>query len=272
MQPVILLVTDPALLADLDAAAAACATVAHCRSPSHATRVLQRSSGVAVIIELRDAHGRSTAMTIAALRRKFPAVRILGVVRTTVWQEVLEIVPATRAGLDELLIIPASHRDVRGGTLTTAVREALTRAGTRSAEADVRAALSTVVCKEISSAMDFAVRRAREPWDVGTLATTMGIHRSTLVRRLKHAGGIHPSTLLLWARLLLAARLAEDRGQIVQRIATDAGFPSSIAFRKALRRTMGLSPSDLRRTGGLQFAVRRFAACITRPSAGKRRA
>lgn len=271
MQQVILIVTDRLLLADLEAAFSACAHVSQCRSLRHAARVLRLNSVGTVVIELCDTHGKSTAMTITALRREFPTVRILGVVHTARSTELLEIVPATRAGLDDLLILPPGRPDVRGSWYAAAL-DALGRVRVRSAEADVLAALSEVVCDDVFSAMGFAVRHAREPWDVGTFSKTLGVHRSTLVRRLKRAGGLHPSSLLLWARLLLAARLIEEPGRTVRGIAADVGFPSSLALRRALRRTVGVSPSDLRRRTSLQFTIDRFAACVVPPAPRQLRA
>jgi AraC-like DNA-binding protein len=57
-------------------------------------------------------------------------------------------------------------------------------------------------------------------------------------------------------RLLVASYLLEDPTQRVRVVAQKVGFVSEVAFRRAVRRCLGIRPSDLRFRGALIVLAR----------------
>lgn len=70
----------------------------------------------------------------------------------------------------------------------------------------------------------------------------------TLNRRFHAETGQPPMLWLAGVRIRHAQELLETTDYGVERIARQAGFPSSSNFRAAFRKTLGVSPSDYRRT------------------------
>jgi AraC-like DNA-binding protein len=68
--------------------------------------------------------------------------------------------------------------------------------------------------------------------------------------------------------VFLAADLLEERGRTVESVALQLDFDSPSGLRNALRRYTGHGPRALRAAGGLQCALRAFAAdCAGRRAA-----
>lgn len=83
-------------------------------------------------------------------------------------------------------------------------------------------------------------------------------HPNTLREHLRTAGLPSVNKLVVWARLFRAAHLLEDQGRSVENVAGALAFVSSSGLRNQLRRYTGLTASELRTGGGLNFLLARF--------------
>lgn len=110
------------------------------------------------------------------------------------------------------------------------------------------------------------------PPSVAAVAAALGVHRRTLVNRMRAAGCPPPRALRAWCRVFSAAHLLEDCGRTVESVALQLDFDSPSGLRNALRRYTGLAPSALRAAGGLQCALRAFAEACARRRASDRAA
>lgn len=94
--------------------------------------------------------------------------------------------------------------------------------------------------------------RARE------ISSAFGVGHETLNRRLRRAGLPTAGPLLVWAKLLRAGHWLQDRDRNVEGVAYQLGYSSGTAFRRALKRYTGATPTEVGDRGGLGFVLERF--------------
>lgn len=90
------------------------------------------------------------------------------------------------------------------------------------------------------------------------LAAMLGLGRRTLERRLQRAGLPAPARLMMWCRLMHAARLLEDPGRTVENVAFALGFGSAAALCAALKRYTGFRSIQLRSRGAVSTVISAF--------------
>jgi transcriptional regulator GlxA family with amidase domain len=96
--------------------------------------------------------------------------------------------------------------------------------------------------------MDEVRVRLHEPHSLDSLALEAGLSRRTLTRQFKALTGNSVQAWLLAERVQLAQRLLE-RGQLsIERVAEQTGFGSAESFRLQFRQSVGMSPSQWRKT------------------------
>lgn len=83
-------------------------------------------------------------------------------------------------------------------------------------------------------------------------------HPNTLRNRLQRAGMPPIGEIIVWTRLLHCAFLLEDSGRSIERVAGILSYPSAADMGNQLRRRLHLSPTQLRRSGGLDLVLARF--------------
>ena len=224
------------------------------RSVLDGLRKLQSAVVPIVITDLRDVHGRSSVPAIIALRERHPGVPIIALVHTGRPLDVAEIVPAVRAGVNELVLYPVH------GDLWSVLRDASVRLSIDRTDADICAMLAQILTPDALALARVWIPAARQPWDVGKMAGAVGVHRATLVKHLRRVGLPAPAQLLMWVRLLVAARLLEDPGRRVACAAREVRFPSAVALRRAFIRLVGCGSEAVRRAGGANYVAMRFAS------------
>lgn len=128
--------------------------------------------------------------------------------------------------------------------------------------ADTWPHLSAAVPAALHPVVRLALARADAPLPVPELARALGVHRKTLWQRCRRAGVPSPQVLLMWCRLVAASHALRTRGESVERIANQMEFASPTALRNATRRYLGVTPSELRDTGGEVVACRAFGAWL----------
>jgi AraC-like DNA-binding protein len=126
----------------------------------------------------------------------------------------------------------------------------------------VDARLAQLVGDEARALVRFAASRIPEGIQVPELAEANGISVSTLERRCEHWGLPTPGHLLLWLRIVHGLNWLLEPGRSVESVASQLGYSSGAAFRRAIKVTLGGRPTPLRNQEGLTRALNGFvAAC-----------
>jgi AraC-like DNA-binding protein len=107
-----------------------------------------------------------------------------------------------------------------------------------------------------------ALRLAHEPLSMSRLAAAAQMHERTLRKYCERNHLPSPQWFIGWARCLLAAYYLDERGRSVQSIAEILHFNSAGLLANHLKRYTGCTASELRRSGALTTAARRFEAFL----------
>ncbi|MFL6160902.1 MAG: GlxA family transcriptional regulator [Jatrophihabitantaceae bacterium] len=95
---------------------------------------------------------------------------------------------------------------------------------------------------------EWALRRLPERLDVPAMARHARLSVRTFNRRLRAETGLPPGAWLLEQRLNRARQLLETTDLPVDEVAARSGLGSGASLRQHMRATVGVSPSDYRRT------------------------
>lgn len=128
----------------------------------------------------------------------------------------------------------------------------------RSMGAEAAAELRALVPPRLRGLVGELLRRARRPLTPGEVARMYHRHPNTLREHLRAAGLPPVNKLIVWMRLLHAARYLDATGGCADRAARALRFPSAVAFRNQLRRYAGVTPGELRERGGMSFLLHAF--------------
>jgi AraC-like DNA-binding protein len=204
----------------------------------------------AVILEAQDRSGVSTMPFVAQVSDSLPAVPILGYCGVGP-RRGGEAVALIRAGVHDIDL-----RGVDDGAL--ALRDAVVGASHSTAANRVINALRPVVHSSVLPLLEHGLTFGRHAITVAGAATALGVHRKTLVNLCTRSKLPPPAILVGWCRLFLVAALLERKSYTVERIAHELDYPSSTALRNAIRRYVGVTATEVRDRGGLQFVLDRF--------------
>lgn len=119
--------------------------------------------------------------------------------------------------------------------------------------------------------MDAAVETVTEGGHPKDLARSMSLSIATLRRWCESSRLPPPRSLLVWMRVLLAASLLDDPGHTVYSVATACGYSSDQALRRAIKRVVNGTPSELREIGAFKTVSAAFFEDLARSSAGLER-
>jgi AraC-like DNA-binding protein len=205
-------------------------------------RALEHGVFDVLVIEPTDDSGRSTESAIQRFRSQYPAMSILGhvVLKSGLSSAVLSF---ARAGVHELVFAGIDDSAI-------VLRHALQRASRRCLAEEVMHNLSAVLPSEAIPLVRYCLEHVNETPGVDEMSAALGVHRRTLVKRMRSAMLPPPSELWAWSRLLLAARYLESPGRSVDWIAATTGYPSANALRNSLKKYTGLVPGELRSDSG----------------------
>lgn len=92
----------------------------------------------------------------------------------------------------------------------------------------------------------WALDHLHHPLDVGQLAAHASCSERTLTRRFRAETGVSPKRWLLQMRLERARELLESTPLPVERVATQAGFPSAAALRTRFSESLHTTPTGYR--------------------------
>jgi AraC-like DNA-binding protein len=206
----------------------------------------------ALILEAQDLSGVPTMPFVAQVNDSLPAVPILGYCEVGL-RRGGEAVALIRAGVHDIVL-----RGVDDGAL--ALRDAVVGASHSTAANRVITALRPLVHSSILPLLEHCLSFGRRGITVASAAVALGVHRKTLVNLCARSKLPPPAILLGWCRLFLVAALLERKSYTVERIAHELEYPSSTALRNAIRRYVGVTATQVRERGGLQFVLDHFAA------------
>lgn len=209
---------------------------------------------IAVLAEARDARNNPVAPVLSMLIAQFPGVPVLGYCGLGV-SHAEDLRELTRAGVHELIF-----RDIDDGP--TLLRAKLGRGIEACAGAHVVRRLSVLLPAPLLGVVSYCVNFPRESHEIERIAVALGVHRKTLVNWCQRASAPSPSTLVAWARLLLAVEILQSPGHTVERVARGLDFASGSAFRNLCRRYVGRRPAELRSPAGREAAYRAFAKSL----------
>ncbi|WP_199256154.1 AraC family transcriptional regulator [Mycolicibacterium mengxianglii] len=95
------------------------------------------------------------------------------------------------------------------------------------------------------------------PWTVSSLATRIGVSRSTLAKRFADLVGEPPLTYLArWRMALAADLLVEQDTATIAHIARKVGYSDPFGFSAAFKRVRGVNPSEFRRSAKIAASVK----------------
>jgi AraC-like DNA-binding protein len=100
----------------------------------------------------------------------------------------------------------------------------------------------------ISTALGLIHQAPEQRWTVEELAEAVALSRSVFSARFTHLVGEPPITYLTRWRMSRAARLLKDNVEL-EKIAELLGYESSVAFHKAFKREVGMTPARYRKLG-----------------------
>jgi len=221
--------------------------IAECVSWDAVARLCDARPVQLAVVDLY-ADGTPNFERVRELKRHFPTLSIVAYVAPSL-DRLHDLFDAGRVGVDGLVLVDVDdaadvlrtrleQAEARG--LTTLLRREL---GTRSFHPLVRDALLV------------AVVRAHERLSPADLARILAAPTRALARRLTDAKLPPPNKLLIWGRLLVAARLLESGTRSADRVAQTLAFPSGSAFRNAARRYLDASPGEIRGRGGARWVI-----------------
>jgi len=228
-----------------------------------AEALMQLAAGArALVVGTADAAGCPTAPLVERVRRDHPNVTVIAYCTLTRGcgggPGLVELVRAGAHG--------AFLRDVDDDP--HALRAALRVAEETCAADLVLGALGASLPTGVRSLVALYLRAGERSPGVAEAARALGVHRRTLVNRLRAAGCPAPRALRTWCRVFIAARMLEEPGRTVESVALQLDFDSPSGLRNTLRRYTGHAPAALRAAGGLPVALSAFAeACAARRAA-----
>jgi AraC-like DNA-binding protein len=266
--------------------------VRFCATVGEARVALAGGAVRALVVGACDAEQHSTAPLVERARRDHPHVTVVGYCALTRGGDAsAALVGLIRAGVHTVVM-----RDLDDEP--HALRTALQLAEHACAAALVLDAVRGELPPGVRPLVELYLRGDERPPEVGEAARALGVHRRTLVNRMRAAGCPPPRALRTWCRVFVAARLLEAPGRTVESVAHQLEFDSpsglrntlrrytgraqrsgrtveSVAhqlefdspsgLRNTLRRYTGRAPAALRTAGGLRCALSAFAAaCAAR--------
>jgi AraC-like DNA-binding protein len=98
----------------------------------------------------------------------------------------------------------------------------------------------------IGAALTLLHASPERPWDVATLASEVGMSRSSFATRFVDLVGEPPSKYLTRWRVHLAARLLRTPGATIAQTAERVGYDSEAAFSRVFKRYMRVAPAAFR--------------------------
>jgi len=254
-------VRDPVSRARLTEALRTEASVRYCERLIEVLAMVEAGLAGLVVVDHRDHDGLPTLPVVRRLRDEFPSVPIVMYLpmSAAVSGAVMDY---AKAGVSQIVF---QGVDDLKASLRSAVNAALDQVSAAALAAD----LDPLIPTSIMPFLRYCLEHGRRDITVEEVAGAMGVHRKTLVDRLKAAHLPSPRAMIGWCRLLVAARMLDDPGRTIEQVALKLDFPSGAALRNMFKRYTGLRTTEVRENGGVRCLVHAFKRELAAVSAGK---
>lgn len=218
--------------------------VVYCRTEHELWDELAHAEAKAFILELGVRERPRAASLIAAVRSRYPAIRIVG--HAWITQAIAaEILVCARFGLDGLAL--------RGFCdLGTVVRRVL--AESRGAEEVVLADVMDWLNPTLVAAVRVLLQRLDDVPSLSQLARLIGRSQRTLQREAARSKCCSPGELMCAIRVLVAIRLSAVECLSIDRVIERTGYISARALGEAMKRCGLNSPRRVRGAAGYAAA------------------
>jgi len=255
------LVRDPVSRARLTDALRNEGSLRYCERLSEVVTLVEAGLANLIVVDHRDYDGSPTLPSVRRLRDEYPSVPIVMYlpISAVVSGAVMEY---AKAGVNQLVVQGVDD-------LHTSLRSAVDSALDQMSAVALATDLEPLIPSTIVPFLRYCLEHARRDITVEEVASAMGVHRKTLVDRLKAARLPSPRSMIGWCRLLMAARMLDDPGRTVEQVALKLDFPSGAALRNLFKRYTGLRTTEVRQNGGVRCLVHAFKRELAAVSAGK---
>jgi AraC-like DNA-binding protein len=255
------LVKDPVSRARLTDALRSEATVRNCQRLIEVLALVEQGLATIVVLDHRDYDGNAALPMVRRLRDEFPSVPVVMYLSMAAVASGA-VMDYARAGVSQLVF---QGMDDFKTTLRSAINASLDQVSAGSLASE----LEPLIPATIVPFLRYCLEHSRRNITVEEVASAMGVHRKTLVDRLKAARLPSPRAMIGWSRLLMAARLLDDPGRTIEQVALKLDFPSGTALRNMFKRYTGLRTTEVRENGGVHCLLHAFKRELAAVSAGK---
>jgi AraC-like DNA-binding protein len=255
------MVRDPVSRARLSDALRGEASVRDCNRLTEVLALVEAGLANIVVLDHRDFDGSPVLPTVRRLHEEYPSVPVVMYLSMSAVASGA-VMEYARAGVSQLVFHGLDD-------LRSALRSAVDAAIDQVSAAALAADFETIVPPTVMPFLRYCLEHARRDITVEEVANAMGVHRKTLVDRLKAARLPSPRAMIGWCRLLMAARMLDDPGRTVEQVALKLDFPSGAALRNMFKRYTGLRTTEVRQNGGVRCLVHALKRELAAVSAGK---
>ncbi len=211
--------------------------------------VRERPATCVVLDSARLAARGDPVGAVRALQGDFPSLGILLLARRDL--DPYALFRLGQAGIGSLVLLDLD--DLRA-TAPDVLRSALGR-GT---SALVTRALSPYLPPRVAEVLRLALHGVQMGWGTEDAARALGLTRPHVSVLLKEVGMPSLGHLIVWCRLFHAGRWLCDPGRSAESVSRQLEYSSGAAFRRALKHYVGLTPTAVRKTGGLARVLASF--------------
>lgn len=254
-------VQDPVSRARLSDALKNEASVRYCARLTEVEAMVEAGLTNLIVVDHRDHDGSPTLPSVRKLRSEYPSVPIVMYLpmSAVVSGAVMEY---AKAGVSQLVFQGVDD-------LKASLRLAINVALDQMSAITLIAEFEPHVPASVVPFLRYCLEHARRDITVEEVADAMGVHRKTLVDRLKAAHLPSPRAMIGWSRLLMAARVLDDPGRTVEQAALKLDFPSGAALRNMFKRYTGLRTTEVRQNGGVRCLVHALKRELAAVAAGR---
>ena len=209
---------------------------------------VKREPAIAAVADLHAEPGKDGALRVLRFHRRYPRTPLL------VWGDLdgRDLFRIGKAGAFDVALTtdadnPTLISETLAGVATDHVAERVDRALRPRIGADGRNLVQT------------AARGIPDGVQVPKLAEDNGYSVSTLERRCQEWGLTTPGRVLLWLRIIYGLNWLLEPGRSVESVASQIGYSSGAAFRRAVKVTLSNGARSMRKPEGLDIAIEGFA-------------
>lgn len=208
---------------------------------------VKREPVVAAIADLHAEPTKDGALRVLRFFRRYPRTPLL------VWGDLdgRDLFRVGKAGAFDVVLAPES-----GNALL--VTERVEDATFDDIAERLDEAMRSRVGSDGRALIQSAAHRMADGIQVPNLADINGYSISTLERRCQEWGLTTPGRILLWLRIIYGLNWLQEPGRSVESVASQIGYSSGAAFRRALKVTLGSNTVSMRKPESLEAAFRGF--------------